>query len=130
MSWNIVEGDTLEKFISGDPLECDDALEIIIALLESLSYAHSKGIFHRDIKPSNILLDRERKIKLADFGVSKVYTVLTSGLTVRDFISIPYAAPEQLLRKPADAKTDIYLVGAVLYKLLTGNDPSTDRAEA
>ncbi|KAF1084971.1 Serine/threonine-protein kinase PrkC [Sporotomaculum syntrophicum] len=121
-----VEGNNLEDYISGDPLAIDTAIEIVMALLESLSYAHAKGVFHRDIKPANILMDINEKPKLADFGVSKVYTALTSGLTVRDFLSIPYAAPEQLERKPADAKTDIYLVGAVLYKMLTGKDPSKE----
>lgn len=123
-----VDGQNLDEYVDGDPVSIDLAVHFLIQLLDALTYAHSKGIYHRDIKPSNILVDSSEDIKLSDFGVSKVYQTLNKGLTVRNFVSIPYAAPEQLLNKPTGARTDIYLAGAVLYKLLTGQAPAENTA--
>lgn len=123
-----VAGQNLDEYISGDTVTPEVAVHFLIQLLDALTYAHSKGIYHRDIKPSNILVDLSEDIKLADFGVSKVFTTLSKGLTVRNFVSIPYVAPEQLAQRPTGAKTDIYLAGTVLYKLLTGEDPETTTA--
>lgn len=121
-----IDGNNLEEYISGEAVSIDVSVKFIIQVLDALIYAHSKNIFHRDVKPSNILVDHAENIKLADFGVSKVYHTLSKGMTVRNFVSIPYAAPEQIQQKPVGAKTDIYLVGAVFYKLITGQDPQSE----
>jgi hypothetical protein len=98
----------------------------VAALLEkvcdALSYAHAHGIIHRDLKPANVLMGADGEAKVADFGVAHTAFAFdpTRGLMVG---SPAYMAPEQLERKPASAQTDIYSLGIMMYKMLTGALP-------
>lgn len=97
------------------------AIGIAIAMAEALSYAHAEGIVHRDVKPGNILIDREGKPRLSDFGLAQDLGM--EGLTISgESLGSPrYMSPEQAFRRnlPVDQRTDIYSLGVTLYEMLT-----------
>ncbi|MBN1164351.1 MAG: protein kinase [Candidatus Krumholzibacteriota bacterium] len=117
------EGKTLKERIASRPLELDDALDKAIQIGEGLSRAHESGIVHRDIKPANIVVTDRGRVKILDFGLSKLAgrTKLTrEGATVG---TVEYMSPEQACGKEADHRADIWALGVVLYELLTGEAP-------
>jgi serine/threonine protein kinase/Flp pilus assembly protein TadD len=92
---------------------------------DGLQYAHSKGVIHRDIKPSNLILDRDGRLRILDFGLARMEGQESLTLT-GDFVGTPlYMSPEQARRKkiPIDHRTDVYSLGATLYELLTFQPP-------
>ncbi|MCM8528836.1 MAG: protein kinase [Lentisphaeraceae bacterium] len=122
----LLEGkDALETLSSQGAFSVEKTLKIGCAVADALIEAHEHGIIHRDIKPDNILISSEGKIKLADLGLAKKlgdeYSSTISGAT----IGTPnYMSPEQALNsREADARSDIYSLGATLYHLLTGTLP-------
>ena len=123
-----IEGETLAARIKSGPLPLDETLRIAIAIASALGAAHGKGIVHRDLKPGNIMLT-QTGAKLLDFGLAKYQQPATAG---EDTMTAPitgdsqvvgtllYMSPEQLQGKEADARSDIFAFGAVLYEMLTG----------
>ncbi len=105
-----------------DPLEC---VNLLIELLEAISYAHQADVIHRDLKPENILMSDEGSLKIIDFGVSKILGTLRSGQTVGDLFTRPYASPEQVDQQVVSPVSDIYSLAAVFYFMLTRNDPAS-----
>jgi eukaryotic-like serine/threonine-protein kinase len=112
------------------PLPLDQALQYAVQICDAMQAAHDKGIIHRDLKPANILVS-DSGIKLLDFGLAKISGPRATGeeedtasqsLTNEGVIlgSLPYMAPEQLDGKEADARSDIFTFGSVLYEMLTG----------
>ena len=104
-------------------LDADTTLRISLRLLDALEVAHRNGVVHRDVKPSNILLCRDGRVKIADFGIAKAddQTELT-----RDGAMIgtaTYLAPEQLTDEPVDGRADLYSLSIVMYECLTGKVP-------
>ena len=104
-------------------LDADTTLRISLRLLDALEVAHRNGVVHRDVKPSNILLCRDGRVKIADFGIAKAddQTELT-----RDGAMIgtaTYLAPEQLTEEPVDGRADLYSLSIVMYECLTGKVP-------
>ena len=100
--------------------------EKVAGLLEhvcdALSYAHANGVIHRDLKPANVLMSADGEAKVADFGVA--FTNLAFDSTRGMNVGSPaYMAPEQFERKPASMQTDVYAVGIMMYKMLTGALP-------
>jgi eukaryotic-like serine/threonine-protein kinase len=104
-------------------LDADTTVRIGLRLLDALEAAHRAGLVHRDVKPSNILLCRDGRVKIADFGIAKAddQTELTQDGTLVG--TATYLAPEQLLGSPVDGRTDLYSLGIVLYECLTGRVP-------
>ncbi len=106
----------------------EQALAIVPAICDALQYAHQQGIVHRDIKPENILLDKQGRVKIADFGIAKILRAGSEGATLtqgRGVVGTPhYMAPEQV-EKPGsvDHRADIYSLGVVFYEMLTGELP-------
>ena len=115
---------------NGGALPQGDALAIVCHVLDALDYAHGRGIVHRDIKPANVLLNREGRVKIADFGLAK--TMAAAGEATAPALTLTnmamgtpdYAAPEVLeLGTTPDHRVDLYAVGVMLYQLLTGKLP-------
>ncbi len=114
-----VEGTTLRKRLTEGPLEPAEAARIAKQVAAALAYAHRAGIIHRDVKPANILIREDGLAKLTDFGIARLET---SELTqTGDWIGSPaYMAPEQACGGHADARSDIFALGLVLYEMITG----------
>jgi serine/threonine protein kinase len=122
-----VDGVNLRQAMKAGRFTPEQALAVVPPVCEALQYAHEHGIVHRDIKPENLLLDKEGRVKIADFGVAKMLGGDSSGVGLAE--SQPagtpqYMAPEQK-RTPqqTDSRADIYSLGVVLYEMLTGELP-------
>ena len=125
MAMELVEGGTLAAELKKrGKLSWEEVIRIGQQVCSALEHAHAHGIIHRDLKPSNLLLTKDGKVKLADFGIARDNdaTALTAaGKTVGTFA---YMAPEQIRgNPPVTAKTDLYALGCVMYELLTGLPP-------
>ncbi|MFZ2639467.1 MAG: serine/threonine-protein kinase [Verrucomicrobiia bacterium] len=121
-----VDGVNLRQAMKAARFTPEQALAIVPPVCEALQYAHEHGIVHRDIKPENLLLDKEGRVKIADFGIAKMLNAEASDVGVAD--SQPagtpqYMAPEQKDHRRTDHRADIYSLGVVLYELLTGELP-------
>jgi tRNA A-37 threonylcarbamoyl transferase component Bud32 len=108
----------------GGPLPLGEALALFEQLCAAVHYAHGQGIIHRDIKPQNVLLQQGTHVLLGDFGIARVRAQEQITHTGAVIGSIAYMAPEQVLGA-ADARSDIYSLGVVLYELVTGRLPYT-----
>ena len=117
-----VPGITLRDALNDHgPLEPARAMEIIEPLTDALSAAHQAGILHRDLKPENVLLSDDGKVKLGDFGLARSITQHTQTGSVVG--TVAYLSPELVLRGAADARSDIYSLGVMIFELLTGKQP-------
>jgi serine/threonine protein kinase len=124
----LIDGVNLRTFMDQSPLEIDPILSIVQQICSALDYAHDQGLVHRDIKPENILIDREQRLKLADFGLSKIVHGETAILPItRSHVTVgtvEYMAPEQRHRsRDVDHQADIFSLGVILYEMLTGELP-------
>ena len=118
----LVEGITLKKYIDKKGrLEEREAVEVAMQVAKGLEAAHDQGIIHRDIKPQNIIISKEGKIKVADFGIARVST--TETITANTMGSVHYISPEQARGGYCDERSDIYSLGITLYEMMTGTVP-------
>ncbi|WP_416418658.1 Stk1 family PASTA domain-containing Ser/Thr kinase [Paenarthrobacter aromaticivorans] len=117
-----VKGHTLRDVINQQgALPPRLALALIDPVIEGLAAAHGSGLIHRDIKPENVLIADDGRIKVGDFGLARAVTATTStGALIG---TVAYLAPELVLGKPADARSDVYSAGIMLYEMLTGKQP-------
>ncbi|MGI8652983.1 MAG: Stk1 family PASTA domain-containing Ser/Thr kinase [Geodermatophilaceae bacterium] len=122
----LVRGQTLRAVIhENGRLSPEQAFAVLAPTLSGLSAAHRTGLIHRDVKPENILLSRDGVVKVADFGLARAVagtgtTSVTNGVLLG---TVAYLAPEQIERGTADARSDVYAAGIVLYEMLTGKPP-------
>jgi serine/threonine protein kinase len=119
-----IKGETLRTLVDRNgPIPAHLALPVFIQTLRGVAAGHKAGIIHRDLKPSNLMITDEGTVKITDFGIAKVRN--NTGLTrVSTRVgSTSYMAPEQILGRPVDERTDIYILGGTLYELLTGRPP-------
>jgi serine/threonine-protein kinase len=120
-----VDGRELNELVAdgiGGVLSLDSALDLVRQIAIALDYAHAQGIVHRDIKPSNIIVTRDGRAKIADFGIAKLSLaeVTLSG----NLLGTPaYMSPEQISGKPIDGRSDLFSLGVIAYWLLTGEKP-------
>jgi serine/threonine-protein kinase len=118
-----VEGATLRAVLdAGAPLAVAEACRIGARMAGALAAAHKHGIVHRDVKPANIMIGAEDTVKLMDFGIAR----LPDGMRTKTGLIVgspTYLAPEQIVGRGADARSDIYALGVVLYEMLTGVPP-------
>ena len=138
-----LEGETLAERLKKGPLPLDQVLQYAIEIADALDKAHRKGITHRDLKPGNIMLTKSGT-KLLDFGLAKLrgpqaavanlsaLPTEASGLTAQGTIlgTLQYMAPEQLEGKEADARTDIFAFGVVVYEMATGKKTFEGKSQA
>ncbi|MGI5246712.1 protein kinase domain-containing protein [Dactylosporangium sp. CA-139066] len=121
----LIQGHSLADELAAGPLDPRRAVHIAEQVCDALAAAHDAGVIHRDVKPANILIGDEGQVKVCDFGIARVtdraLTALTAPATVIGTSS--YMAPEQVLGEPADARSDLYALGCVLYAMLTGRPP-------
>ena len=103
------------------------ALNIMASVLAALGAAHQAGMVHRDVKPENVLLTEDGRVKVADFGLARAVEQSNQGLTRTGTLmgTAAYLAPEQIEKGLADARSDVYAAGIMLYELLTGSQPHT-----
>jgi predicted Ser/Thr protein kinase len=119
-----VAGEPLSRILAGGDhkLPLSDALRFAYEVAEALDYAHSQGVIHRDIKPANILITEDGRAKIADFGVARLNHALVTH-SGQIFGSPAYMAPEQLNGGVADARSDLFSLGVMLYSMITGFRP-------
>ena len=122
----LVKGHTLRQVLQSDTkISQDEAVQIVTEILEALEYSHEQGIIHRDIKPGNIMITDSGKVKVMDFGIARALDDI--GATMTNTWSVvgtaQYLSPEQATGDNADARSDIYSVGCLMYELLAGRPP-------
>ncbi len=118
----LVDGITLKKYIEKKSrLSVKEAVSIAIQVAMGLEAAHNNNIIHRDIKPQNIMISKEGKVKVTDFGIAKAAT--SNTITSNVMGSVHYTSPEQARGGYSDAKSDIYSLGITLFEMLTGRVP-------
>ena len=122
----MVEGHTLREYLNEQGRLSDrDGIRFLLPVLSALAAAHKQGIVHRDIKPENILVSKEGRIKIADFGLAKG-PLLGTTMTAESSVilgSVSYLSPEQVQRGVADSRSDVYAIGITAFELFTGKKP-------
>jgi len=122
----LIEGHTLREYLNErGRFEIKDAINYLTPILSALAAAHDLGIVHRDMKPENILISKEGRVKIADFGLARG-ELIGSTMTAESSVilgSVSYLSPEQVQRGVADSRSDVYAVGIVAFEMLTGEKP-------
>lgn len=122
----LIEGHTLRDYLfERGKFDIKDAINYLVPILSALAAAHAIGIVHRDIKPENILISKEGRIKIGDFGLARG-ALLGTTMTAESSIilgSVSYLSPEQVQRGIADSRSDVYASGIVAFEMLTGERP-------
>jgi len=144
LTMEYVEGKTLSDLIPNHGLPLKRFFDFSIPLAEALSVAHEQGVIHRDLKPANIMVGRDGRIRVLDFGLAKLRgsdsrvaeafdsSSPTRSLTADGRIvgTTPYMSPEQLRGEPVDQRSDIFALGVVLYRMATGRHPFARKSSA
>jgi serine/threonine-protein kinase len=123
MAMEFLDGEDLDGYCKKDSLlPVRKVLDIIAETADALEYAHNNEVIHRDIKPANIMLLRNGRIKVTDFGIAK--SMSSSKTRSGIILGTPnYMSPEQIMARTIDARSDIFSLGVVFYQLLTGELP-------
>jgi len=126
----LVRGETLAERVARGPLAEPEVVELAIQVAEALEAAHERGVIHRDLKPQNVMVTARGRVKVLDFGLATCCLedqgLLDSQSLTRELSplgTVPYSAPEQLLGRPVDERTDVFSLGALLHELLAGRPP-------
>jgi serine/threonine-protein kinase len=125
LAMEYVPGRTLRDLMrERGPLTPREALDLLEPVLDALGAAHRAGIVHRDVKPENVLLADDGRVKVADFGLARAVSTATAGSSTGVLRgTVAYLAPEQVERGAANARSDVYASGILLFEMLTGSKP-------
>ncbi len=123
LAMRLIEAGTLQQRLKQQPLTLEEASRVVTQVGSALAYAHQQGVIHRDFKPSNVLMDPQGDCYLTDFGIAKMVEG-ASDLTGSGIVGTPhYMAPEQGQSQQVDHRADIYAMGVVIYRMVTGRVP-------
>jgi serine/threonine protein kinase len=131
-----IDGKPIDVFAAEQTMGVERRLELFVQVLDAVGHAHEHRIVHRDLKPSNILVARDGTVKLLDFGIAKLLEpeagseqswTTTDGMLM---LTPEYAAPEQVTGGPVTPATDVYVLGTLLYVMLSGRHPTADGLRA
>jgi serine/threonine-protein kinase len=122
LAMEYVPGRTLRDVLTAEgPLTPRAALDLFDPILQAIAAAHDAGLIHRDVKPENVILREDGQVKVADFGLARAVTAATTTNASGTLLgTVAYLSPEQVERGIADARSDVYATGLVLYEMLTG----------
>ncbi|MFN8096185.1 MAG: protein kinase [Vicinamibacteria bacterium] len=145
LTMELVEGQSLDRLVVPGGLPGPRLIEIALALADALVTAHERGVVHRDLKPANLMVTREGRLKVLDFGLARLASTseppeaavshlptMTGPLSAAGQVvgTVPYMAPEQVRGRPVDERTDLFALGVVVYELATGRRPFTGETMA
>jgi len=125
----LIEGEPIDRYCETRQLPIPERLRLFRTVFEVVSDAHRRLVVHRDLKPSNILVTADGTVKLLDFGIAKLLQEGPDGRPAADSessltaLTPAYSSPEQLLGLPIATTSDVYSLGVVLFRLLTGRSP-------
>ena len=128
MVMELVDGPTLKELLTGrrdkgDAFSLSETLRIVRQAASALSYAHKDGMIHRDVKPANLMIDKDDRLVLTDFGIAKMMSTPQSTLTGGMVGTPAYMSPEQGTGDLGDERSDLYALGIIMYEMLTGELP-------
>jgi serine/threonine protein kinase len=136
LTMQLVEGQTLDTLIPANGMSAESIHRIGSALTDALGAAHEKGIIHRDLKPANVMVTADGRVKILDFGLSRMSETekfggsqMSTYMLTREGVvmgTLPYMSPEQVQGRPVDHRTDIFSLGALLYEMASGKRPFAD----
>jgi tRNA A-37 threonylcarbamoyl transferase component Bud32 len=124
----LIEGESYADILRKKKrLEIPEAIHFLVSACQGLDHAHQRGIVHRDLKPSNLLLTKENRLKIVDFGLAQPIEDIKNAPPGTSLSGTPrYISPEQARGDPTDARSDVYSLGATLYNVLVGHPPFTE----
>jgi len=136
LTMELVEGQGLDAHVTPGGLAIERVLEVGVAIADALAAAHDKGMVHRDLKPANVMLTRDGRVKILDFGLARpaqtgglaasaetVTTAAPVSVAGQVLGTVPYMAPEQVRGEAVDARTDLFALGTLLYEITCGRRP-------
>ena len=124
ISMECLDGKSLREILESDEqISLNETVNIMQGICDGLNYAHQQGIVHRDVKPDNIIILKDGRVKITDFGIAKIITDSTMTQTGTAIGTPSYMSPEQVEGKKADHRADIWATGVMLFELLTGKKP-------